>query len=72
MASFGNGKAIPLQGKPIGSGAPTQKSKTSGVPGKGASSTPGLTKDASKANVRPKPQGGSGTKNTGGPKPFKA
>ena len=32
MASFGNGKSVPLQGKPIGSGAPTQKSKTSGVP----------------------------------------
>jgi hypothetical protein len=70
MAKFGLGKSVPKQGGVAKANvAPSKGGKTTG--GGPSSKTPGLSPDASKANVRPKPQGGTGT-TSAKPKPFKA
>lgn len=54
------------------SGVHTAPSRLSGVPGSGASKTPGLTPDAAKTNMRPAPKGGSkGKDGAKGPQAFK-
>lgn len=68
MAKFGLGKSVPNQGGIAK--ANVQAPRVSDEKGSCCAKTPGLSDDAAKTNIRPKPVGGSGTTHSG-PKPFR-